>query len=76
MPSTVIAAYSYNPRKAELTVKFVSGKRYAYERVPSAVYTEFCNAGSKGRFFNREIRDRYPMRRLGSGRTPDDPVPA
>jgi hypothetical protein len=64
MPSTVIADFSYSERNAELVVKFRSGKRYAYERVPSVVYVEFCNAGSKGSFFNRQIRDRYPTRRL------------
>jgi hypothetical protein len=64
MPSTVIAHFTYSERNAELVVKFRSGKRYAYERVPSAVYVEFCKADSKGSFFNREIRDRYPTRQL------------
>jgi hypothetical protein len=64
MPSTVIADFTYSEGNAELVVEFRTGKRYAYERVPSAVYVEFCNAGSKGSFFNRQIRDRYPTRRL------------
>jgi hypothetical protein len=62
--SSVIEAFSYNPRKAELTVTFVSGKRYAYEHVPDAVYAGLSGAQSKGRFFNARIRDRYAMRRL------------
>jgi hypothetical protein len=32
--------------------------------VPASVHRAFVESGSKGRFFSREIRDRYPCRRL------------
>jgi hypothetical protein len=68
MPSTVIAQFTYAKLKSELVVTFRSGKRYAYEGVPSKVYEDFLRAGSKGRYFTLHIRDRYRMRRL----PPDD----
>lgn len=64
MPSTVIASFSYRENDSELVVKFRSGKRYAYERVPKAVYDELRHAPSKGSYFNTRIRDRFPTRRL------------
>ena len=64
MPSTVIAGFSYSEPKSELVVKFRSGKRYAYARVPKAVYEELRQASSKGSYFNTSIRDRFPTRRL------------
>jgi hypothetical protein len=64
MPSTVIADFSYREREAELVVKFRSGRRYAYARVPKSEYDAMRAAPSKGSFFNTRIRDRYPTRRL------------
>lgn len=64
MPSSVIASFSYRERESELVVKFVSGRRYAYERVPKAIYDELRHAPSKGSYFNTSIRDRFPPRRL------------
>ena len=64
MPSSVIDSFSYRERDSELVVKFTSGKRYAYARVPKAVYDELRHASSKGSYFNTRIRDRFPARRL------------
>ena len=50
MPSSVIAGFDYEPESEELTVLFRSGRVYAYKAAPS-----------KGAFFNRRIRDRYPF---------------
>ena len=64
MPSSVISSFSYRTRDSELVVKFRSGKRYAYARVPKTVYDELRHAPSKGSYFNTSIRDRFPTRRL------------
>ena len=67
MPSTVIRDFSYNVASRQLTVTFVTGRIYAYAEVPPAVVSAFRNSGSKGRFFNHEIRDNYDCREI----TPD-----
>ena len=62
MPSSVIRFFRYAPDTRELKVTFVSGRLYVYEDVPPEVAAACRNAGSKGTFFNREIRDRYLYR--------------
>jgi KTSC domain-containing protein len=57
--SSVIRDYEYDGSAQVLYVTFVSGKTYAYDRVPPDVYDAFEAAGSKGKFFNRYIRDHY-----------------
>lgn len=63
MPSTSIRKIEYDPARKVLSVWFVaSGKRYDYEGVPAHTHAEFRRAFSKGRFFNRRIRDHYRYR--------------
>lgn len=69
MPSTAIRNLFYVPAKRELWVTFVSGRRYVYAEIPPEVFDAFKTAGSRGAFFNREIRDRYPFREVTRGRT-------
>lgn len=59
MPSTVIRQYDYDAAAAALTVEFVTGRIYRYADVPSATALALGAASSKGRYFNRCIRDRY-----------------
>jgi hypothetical protein len=66
MPSTAIREFDYRPESQELLVTFVTGRRYLYEGVPEEVARRFRSAISKGRFFNANIRDRYPYRELQS----------
>ena len=63
MPSTSIRKFKYDPDRRVLSVWFVaSGKRYDYEDVPPNIDAEFRKAFSKGRFFNRRIRDHFRYR--------------
>lgn len=62
--STAVDAIDYDPAQKALTVTFVSGERYRYRDVPAEVYGAFVDAESKGRFFQAQIRDRYPFERL------------
>jgi len=64
MPSTVIRNHFYDSNAGELTITFVTGRRYIYSGVPQRVYDDFKAAFSRGTFFNREIRDRYPYREI------------
>lgn len=59
--SSAIAGASYNDRTNELAVTFTSGRKvsYTYSGVPDKVAENFFNAGSKGSYFNRVIRNNY-----------------
>ena len=64
--STAIKEIDYDAERAKLLVRFASGERYVYVGVPGEVHRSFVEADSKGRFFQAEIRDRYPYNRLDS----------
>ena len=64
MPSTVIRGFDYRPATRELEILFTTGRRYLYEGVPPEAVSAFRAAFSKGRHFNRHIRDRFPCREL------------
>ena len=63
--STVIRGAWYLPQRRQLDLLFASGRRYIYSNVPMAVANGFAAAESKGRFYNAEIRNRFPCRELG-----------
>jgi len=64
MSSSVIRGAWYLPNRRELDLIFTSGRRYIYSGVPMAVAQAFRDAISKGRFYNAEIRNRFPCRRV------------
>jgi hypothetical protein len=64
--STAIREIDYDAERAKLLVRFESGERYVYVGVPGEVHRSFVEAASKGRFFQSQIRDRYPFNRLDS----------
>ena len=66
MPSTVIRSFDYSPERRELTVEFVTGRRYVYLDVPEDEARSMRDAFSKGRYFNSKIRDRYRFRELAA----------
>jgi hypothetical protein len=47
-----------------LEVRFRNGGVYRYHGVPKAVFARLLSAESKGRFFNRRIRDAYRCERV------------
>lgn len=59
MPSTVIRRFHYRPEESELDVIFTTGRRYIYYGVGQDEANAFRAAFSKGRYFNRRIRDNY-----------------
>jgi hypothetical protein len=64
MPSTAIRSHSYDPETSDLTITFVTGRRYVYDDVPQDVYDAFKAAFSRGTFFNQHIRDHYDYREI------------
>ena len=64
MPSSVIEKAEYDEGRRVLTIWFVpSGRAYDYRDVPPKVFDRLRSAESKGRYFNAQIRDRYPYSR-------------
>lgn len=64
MPSSVIKHFNYNEKSNTLKITFVSGLVYAYKNVPQQVYELLVIAGSKGRYFNYYIKDKFKFRKL------------
>jgi lysyl-tRNA synthetase class 2 len=64
LDSSAIREIDYDAGRAKLMVRFTSGQRYVYVGVPGEVHRSFVEAESKGRFFQAEIRDRYPYNRV------------
>ena len=64
--STAIDQIDYDAERTKLLVRFVSGEAYIYVGVPGEVHRSFVAAESKGRFFQAQIRDRYPFNKLDS----------
>ena len=59
--STSIEAIGYDRRTRELYVRFLeSGHTYVYRGVEDGVFEKFLSVGSKGNYFNREIKGEYP----------------
>lgn len=58
--STTLAAVAYDDVRELLRLEFQSRAIYQYFGVPPAVHHALLQAPSKGSFFNRFIRGRFP----------------
>jgi hypothetical protein len=63
--STTLITVAYASASQLLRLQFRSRAVYCYFGVPTRVYQELMAADSKGSYFNRHIRGRFPYRRLG-----------
>ena len=59
--SSFIEAVAYYRPLKMFEVKLKNGSEYSYSGVPEIVYKNFMRAKSKGEFFNRAIKKRYPF---------------
>ena len=66
--STTLKSMGYEGESQILEIEFQSGAVYQYLDVPEAVYEGLRRAGSKGRYFNDEIRDDYAFVRVAKRR--------
>ena len=64
MPSSVVAAMSYDHATRVLTIRYVSGLVYKYKDVPEEVFTAMKASGSKGIFLNQEIKGKYQFEKM------------
>ncbi|TKC08394.1 KTSC domain-containing protein [Pedobacter polaris] len=64
MPSSVISHFSYDEKSNTLKIIFVTGMVYAYKNVPNKIYEMLKASGSKGRYFNYYIKDKFKFKKL------------
>jgi KTSC domain len=62
--SSTLATVAYDEAQGLLQLGFCTQAVYQYFGVPAAVHLALLGAPSKGRFFNRSIRGRFPYRLL------------
>jgi len=55
--SSNLASVGYDISTSVLEIEFRNGNVYQYYGVPAQVYEELMNAGSKGSYFHRNIRN-------------------
>ncbi len=63
--SSAVAGIGYQEDDHRLLITFTTGRTYAYFGVSPEAYEKFRNADSKGRYFNRVIRNKYSYAKLG-----------
>jgi hypothetical protein len=61
--SSLLTVVAYSA-PATLDLTFQTGAVYRYFGVPRLVFDELIAAESKGAYFNRTIRNRFPYRRV------------
>ena len=61
--SSLLSSIEYSSNQM-LELTFRSGVTYRYFAVPQTVVEGFIAAESKGAYFNRHVRDRFPYQRL------------
>ena len=62
--STTLSTAEYDPASQVLRLEFRSRASYCYFGVPPRVYQDLLTSVSKGSYFNRNIRGRFPYHRL------------
>lgn len=64
MPSSVIKYFSYDEVTKTLKIIFVTNLVYLYQNVPEKAYKMLKASGSKGQYFNSNIKDKYKFQKL------------
>jgi len=66
MPSSVIDHFNYDQKSQTLVITFVTGLVYKYKNVPEEIYQMLKISGSKGRYFNHFIKDKFKFTKIES----------
>lgn len=62
--SSSVASVGFDEALSAMDVEFSGGAVYRYFAVPAAVHAALMHASSKGAFFNRHVRAKYPFARV------------
>ncbi|WP_029591581.1 KTSC domain-containing protein [Franconibacter pulveris] len=65
--SSSLDSVGYDMDNRVLEIAFRNGTVYHYLNVPQQTWAQLMRAPSKGRYFDRAIRERYPFRRVEGG---------
>lgn len=57
--SSAISAVGYDPSTMQMQIRFKQGRIYTFCGVPPHIFDSLLGAGSKGRYYDHYIRDRY-----------------
>lgn len=61
--STLVSA-GYDADINTLELEFRNGHTYCYFAVPKHIFDDLMTATSKGSYFNRNVKDRFPVQRV------------
>lgn len=67
--SSTLATIAYDRSRQLLQLEFNSRALYQYFGVPATVHAALLRASSKGSYFNRVIRGKFPYSRISHGQT-------
>jgi hypothetical protein len=70
LDSTLLASALYDAATRRLHLEFRTGEQYLYFRVPPHCFQQLITAESKGAYFNRYIRNRFPFQHLSRPSAP------
>lgn len=63
--SSMIRYIGYEASNGTLEIQFNSGAVWQYYDFPESLWYEFKEAESKGKFFHREVKDKYSGSQIG-----------
>lgn len=64
LSSSLLSSAQYLSDERALLLTFAGGEVYRYESVDRSVFNALRRAPSPGRYFNRNVRGRFPCSRL------------
>ena len=57
--SRAISAIGYDSNTLVMKITFKQGKTYDFCRVPQQVFEQFLAAPSQGKFYDKQVKDKY-----------------
>ncbi|MBP7831024.1 MAG: KTSC domain-containing protein [Kiritimatiellae bacterium] len=63
--SSTIDKIGYDAASQVLTITFDNGETYNYKKVPEKTYKALMKAKSKGKYFHKNIKDKFESEKAG-----------
>lgn len=61
LESEALSSVGYDAARRVLEIEFTSGRVYQYFGVPAREVERLLHAASRGHYFSKRVRDRYPF---------------
>jgi len=62
--SSNLKAVQYFPESQTLDIQFHTSGTYRYSNVPEAIHNGLMSAASHGKYFNQNIKEKYPYKKI------------